>query len=247
MQTLKDKLAKGNVLGTFVGIGGIENAEILATAGFDWLIFDLEHSMICMKDLLSMIAVTENKGVASLVRVPQVDPGLCKRVLDAGCQGIMFPMIANAAEAKQAVQAVKYPPEGLRGVGLGRAQDYGANFNEYAASANDKTCVILQIETADGLNNLEEIVSVPGIDIIFIGQADLKKNLALENDNELEKHIQKIKKHCQEANLVAGIIEFEPDKTGKRFEEGFGFVAYSIDCLIYLNAAKQIVTKFRKA
>ena len=113
MKTLKDKLARGNVLGTFVGIGGVENAEILANAGFDWLIFDLEHSMIGMRDLLSMIAVTENKGVASLVRVPQVDQGLCKRVLDAGCQGIMFPMIANAVQAKQAVQAVRYPPKGL--------------------------------------------------------------------------------------------------------------------------------------
>ncbi len=99
MMTLKNSLTKENLLGTFVSIASVENIEIMANAGLDFFIFDLEHSMIDLKDLLAMIAVAENKGVARLVRVSQIDPGLCKRVLDAGCQGIMFPMIENVKQA----------------------------------------------------------------------------------------------------------------------------------------------------
>ena len=193
MRLLKDRLKKENLLGTFVAMGSVENVEILAGAGFDWLLLDLEHSMIDLKDLSSMIAVSENLGVASLVRLPGIDAGLCKRVLDAGCQGIMFPMIKNATEAELAVQAVKYAPRGTRGVGLARAQNYGLKFDEYVAGANENTCVILQIEDVNGLENLEEIASVADVDVIFIGCVDLKKSTDSKSPEELEGYVQKIK------------------------------------------------------
>jgi 4-hydroxy-2-oxoheptanedioate aldolase len=245
MMTLKNRLTKENLLGTFVSIASVENIEIMANAGLDFFIFDLEHSMIDLKDLLAMIAVAENKGVASLVRVSQIDPGLCKRVLDAGCQGIMFPMIENAKQARQALEAVKYPPEGIRGVGLGRAQDYGNKFDEYIESANNKTCVILQIETVGGLDNLEEITSVPDIDVIFIGTADLKKCLGPTRAGDIERHVQEITKCCQQKEIAVGTIELDASSVKKRFEEGFRFITYGADCLIYMNAVKQIVSDVR--
>lgn len=244
MLTLKDKLTKEDLLGTFVTIPGAENVEILANAGFDWLIFDLEHSMIDLRDLLAMISVAENKGVATLVRVPQIDMGLCKRVLDAGCQGIMFPMIADANQAEAVVQAVKYPPRGVRGVGLGRAQGYGAAFEQYLSIADKDTCIIVQIETAQGLNNLEEIIAVSDIDIIFIGTADLKKSLGLKKASELEHHVRQITDSCLEKNITVGTIEFDVSKAKKRFTEGFRFIAFAIDSLFYLNAAKKIISDF---
>ena len=245
MMTLKNKLTKENLLGTFVSIPGIENVEIMANAGLDFFIFDLEHSMIDLKELSAMIAIAENKGAASLVRVPQIAPGLCKRVLDAGCQGIMFPMIGNAKQARHAVEAVKYPPRGIRGVGLGRAQGYGDKFDEYVESANNQTCVILQIETADGLDNLEEIISVPDIDVIFIGTADLKKNLGPTRAGDIERHVQEIAKCCQQKKFTVGTIEFDALSVKRRFEEGFRFITYGADCLIYMNAVKQIVSDVR--
>ncbi len=243
--TLKNRLTKKNLLGTFVSIASMENVEIMANAGLDFFIFDLEHSMIDLKDLLAMIAVTENKGAASIVRVPQIDSGLCKRVLDAGCQGIMFPMIENAEQARLAVEAVKYPPEGTRGVGIGRAQGYGDKFDEYVESANNKTCVILQIETVGGLDNLEEITSVPDIDVIFIGTADLKKRLGPGRAGDLQRHVQEIAKCCQQKKITVGTIELDASSVKRRFEEGFGFITYGVDCLIYLNAVKHIVSDVR--
>jgi 2-keto-3-deoxy-L-rhamnonate aldolase RhmA len=242
MKKFRNKLMKENLLGTFVSIASLENVEIMSNEGFDFFVFDLEHSMIGLKDLLAMIAVTEKTGASSLVRVPQIDPGLCKRVLDAGCQGIMFPMIADAEQARNAVKAVKYPPKGIRGLGLGRAQGYGANYEKYAQKANSQTCVILQIETVDGLNNLEEIISVPDIDVIFIGTADLKKNLGPTRAGAMERHIQKIAKCCQQRNITVGTIEFDALSVKKRYKEGFRFITYGVDCLIYMNAVKQIVS-----
>ncbi len=245
MKKLKNKLNKDNLLGTFVSIASIENVEIMSNAGFDFFIFDLEHSMIDLKDLLAMIAVTENTDASSIVRVPQTDPGLCKRVLDAGCQGIMFPMIGNAEQAQQAVKAVKYPPKGIRGVGIGRAQGYGTNFEKYVQKANRQTCVILQIETVDGLNNLEEITSVPGVDVIFIGTADLKKNLGPNKASDMERHVQEITKCCRQKNITVGTIEFDALSVKKRFKEGIKFITYGADCLIYVNAVEQIISDVR--
>ena len=243
---LKNRLSKENLLGTFVAMGGVENAEILARAGFDWLLFDLEHSMIDLQDLSAMIAITEGLGVTSLVRVPGIEVGLCKRVLDAGCQGIMFPMIKNAQEAENAVQAVKYPPRGIRGVGIGRAQSYGLRFNEYLKQADQNTWVILQIEDRSGLENLEEIVSVSGIDAIFIGCVDLKKTTGAKDEGELEEYIQKIKKCCDRRNLTCGIVEFDVPGVKKRFSEGFRFVALGLDYMIYMNAVRDLIVGVRK-
>src|SRR5512136_2475206 len=152
---LKQKLRKRALtIGSWITLGHPAIAEIMAKAGFDWLTIDLEHSAITLDQTQQLIQVIELCGVTPLVRVGENGPYLIKRVMDAGAHGVIVPMVNTAEEAKRAVDAVKYPPEGRRGVGLGRAQGYGFEFEKYRDWSREKSVVIVQIEHIDAINNL---------------------------------------------------------------------------------------------
>ena len=161
MIKLKEKL-KNNAptLGSWITLGHPSIAEIMASSGFDWLTVDMEHSVITLDIAQQLIQIIETSGVVPLVRVGENSPNLIKRVMDAGAYGVIVPMVNSKKDALLAVNSVKYPPVGIRGVGLARAQGYGFNFKEYKKWLEKDSIVIVQIEHIEAINNLEDILSL---------------------------------------------------------------------------------------
>ncbi|MCX5715165.1 MAG: aldolase/citrate lyase family protein [Candidatus Omnitrophica bacterium] len=174
MVNLKSKLRSNKVtIGSWITLGHPAVAEIMAKSGFDWLTIDMEHSALTLGDCQQLIQIIELSGVVPLVRVGSNDPAIIKRVMDAGAYGVIVPMVNSKEDALMAVEAVKYPSLGKRGVGLARAQGYGLTFEKYKKWVNKSSIVVVQIEHKDAIENLEEILSVTGVDGSIIGPYDL--------------------------------------------------------------------------
>ena len=241
--SLKNKIARQlPLVGTLVTLPSPEIVEILCSAGFDWLFIDLEHSALSIKDAQALLQAA-NPHVESVIRVPLNDEIWIKKSLDIGASGIVVPQIQTAEEAAQAVRWCKYPPEGSRSVGIARAQGYGARFKPYLDSANEETAVILQIEHIRAIQNIESIVSIPGIDCLFIGPYDLSASMGktgLVNDPEVQDAISMVKKCADRANIPMGIFGASPEAVKAYVEEGYVLIAIGIDTVIFANAATKI-------
>ena len=174
VNTFKAKLREGqSQIGLWCGLPGSYTAEIVAPAGFDWLLFDTEHSPSDVLSVLPQLQAVAAYDVAPVVRPAANDPVLIKRFLDIGVQTLLIPYVQNAAEAKAAVDATRYPPEGIRGVSaLTRATRFG-RVKSYAQLAAQEICVLVQVETREAMAHIEAIASIDGVDGIFIGPADL--------------------------------------------------------------------------
>jgi 2-dehydro-3-deoxyglucarate aldolase len=235
---LKDKLhRKELVLGSWITLGNPAIAEIMARAGFDWLVVDLEHSVIDISVAADLIRTIDLCGVAPLVRLTSNDPDQIKRVMDAGAHGIVVPMVNTPAEASRAVAATRYGPAGSRGVGLARAQGYGVNFPEYLRWQQDGPVVIVQIEHKNAVERLEDIMKVPGVDGFLIGPYDLSCSMGIPGQFERAEFIAtmtRIRDAGQRLGVAAGLHIVEPDleRLAQVIREGFTFVAYSVDTRI---------------
>lgn len=173
---VKQRLREGGIVySAWLTFGSPAVAEVIAGAGFDVLLIDLEHTSISLETLESVLAAVARWDPVTIVRVPDHTPGRIKRVLDIGADGIMAPMVMDAAQASAVVAAVKYPPMGKRGYGPRRASDYFRNA-AYAAEANDRTFVLLQIEHPEAALQAEQISAVPGLDVLCLGPADMAMN-----------------------------------------------------------------------
>ena len=148
------------LIGSWITINNPAIAEIMADAGFDWLCIDLEHTVIDYFETQQLIIAIQSKGLKAFVRVGENQPLIIKRVLDAGADGIIVPSVNTAEDAKMAVNAVKYPPLGTRGMGLARAQGYGFNFENYRDNISNNTKLIVQIEHINALSELESIIQI---------------------------------------------------------------------------------------
>src|SRR5215472_7449535 len=196
------------LIGTLLTTASPEVAEVLALAGFDWLFIDLEHGSLSIQDAQRAIQAVADRSF-TVVRVPDPTPENIKRVLDTGCDGIIAPHVNTADEARRIVAVAKYPPDGERSAGLGRAQGYGLNFADYIASANSQTVVILQIEHKDGVANVDEILRVQGIDALFIGPYDLSGSMGIlgqVSDPRVLSAIQQVRVACAASNMPLGIF-----------------------------------------
>lgn len=234
--TLKTKLNSTNevAIGTWLTMAHPAIAEIMCNADFDWVCLDMEHSSISIADVERLIRVIDLKGKAALVRLTNNDPNLAKRVMDVGAHGIIVPMVNSKKEAELAVKSIKYPPLGIRGVGLARAQSYGASFSEYHKWNQKHSTVIVQIEHIDAVNNLDEIFSVEGIDGYIIGPYDLSASMGIPGEFDNPKLIEAIKlvgEKAKEYGVPGGIHVVEPDVAAvkEKINEGFRFIAYSVD------------------
>jgi 2-keto-3-deoxy-L-rhamnonate aldolase RhmA len=177
---LRDKIIGGHsVVGTWVSIPDIAVVEILAQAGFDYLLIDGEHAPISPSQLFPLAVAAERHGCPVIYRVQTNSADLIKAALDIGVAGLMVPMVENPEEAAAVVAAAKYPPAGRRGMGPWRASNYFQDFQTYIASANERTAVIVQIESAAAVDKAAEIAAVPGIDALFVGPADLSGSLGV--------------------------------------------------------------------
>jgi len=231
MVNVKERLRRNEVThGSWVTLGHSSIAEIMAKSGFDWLTVDMEHSAITLHQAQQLIQVIELCGVLPLVRVGENNPNLIKRVMDAGSHGVIVPMVNTKEDAKRAVDAVKYPPMGKRGIGLARAQGYGFEFDRYREWVNRESIVIAQIEHIEAIKNLEEILSIDGVDGSIIGPYDLSGSMGMPGEFE-NPEVQKIITHyenvCRKMKKPMGFHIVQPDneKALHYIKRGYVFLA----------------------
>ncbi len=232
---LKEKLQNKQVtLGSWLTIPHQAVIEILGTAGFDWLTIDMEHSPISIETIMNLIGHIQGNGMQALVRVSKNEEVPIKRVLDAGADGVIVPMITSKEEAIQAVNYVKYPPLGKRGVGLNRAQKYGTAFGTYQEWVKDEVVVIAQIEHINAVNNLEEIFSVEGVDGIIVGPYDLSASMGYPGEYDRDD----VKEALERVDIIAKklgkplgfhVIDSNHEKTFEKIQKGYSFLAFSLD------------------
>lgn len=232
---LKRRLTSGRpTIGGWVTLAHAGIAEIMALAGFDFVVIDLEHSVTTLREAGEMIRVVDLAGVAPLVRVTSNDPNQIKRVMDAGAHGIIVPMVLSPEEAARAVSAVRYPTSGTRGVGLGRAQGYGARFAEYVQWVETSATVIVQIEHIEAVRSLAGILAVEGVDGYIVGPYDLSASLGFPgrfDHPDVVAAIETVSRVGRESGKPGGIhiVEPDPEQLRARLAEGFRFIAYGVD------------------
>jgi len=243
----KKLIGKDLLFGTIITLPSAEIVEIFCQAGLDWLFMDLEHSAMSIKDAQLLLQVAAPK-IPCLIRVPSNDETWIKKALDIGVSGIIVPQVQTVEDAKRAVQLCKYPPEGLRSVGIARAQGYGEKFQEYISSANDEAAVIIQIEHIDAVKNIEKIIKVPGIDCLFVGPYDLSASMGkigLTTDPDVQKAISKVKRHAEQDRIPLGIFGATPEAVKPYILSGYTLIAVGIDTMLIGKAAKEIMDSFK--
>jgi 4-hydroxy-2-oxoheptanedioate aldolase len=220
-------------IGTWLSIPSPEAAGLVSRLGFDWLTVDAEHSPVDILTLARMFSAISAFGTAPMVRIPWNTPENFKRALDAGAWGIVVPMVNSREEAERAVEAARYHPLGNRSVGgSGHAMSFRAESSDYFARANDEILLVLQIEHADGVENCEEILSVPGVDACFIGPNDLAASMGLglgtplESDNpDVIEAIDHVLKTAKKVGVAPGIHTSGVEGINMRIAQGFQYLA----------------------
>lgn len=241
MDSFKQRLKNGErLVGTILSLGLPSVAEMISQCGFDWLWIDMEHAPLSLEQVQQMLQA-KSETCPAFVRIPGNDEVWIKRVFDLGADGIIVPQVKTAAEAERAVAASKYPPTGIRSVGLARASNFGMNAASYIEEANEKLLVILQIEHHEGVKNLESILKTPGVDAIIVGPYDLSGSfgkLGQINDDEVQQAIATIQKTCKLHAMPVGIFALQPEQAKTYLSQGFTLVALGIDAHFLWTAAK---------
>jgi 2-keto-3-deoxy-L-rhamnonate aldolase RhmA len=239
---VREKLYSGKTcFGTFLTIGSPDITDILKRLGFDWFVFDTEHSYLSTLDLKTMMQGLEGTNVSPIVRVGQIDQYLVKRALDVGSEGLLAPLVNSAEEAEKLVKFAMYPPEGVRGAGPGRAAGYGMNLPEYLGTANKELLMAVQIETNEALSNVDEILGTKRIDIGFVGPTDLTISLGLGTDRSNPKVIeamQRVVKSCNKHGKIAGTLAATIEEARKFQELGFRFLSLASDSRFLVAGAR---------
>ncbi|MBN1834605.1 MAG: 4-hydroxy-3-methylbut-2-en-1-yl diphosphate synthase [Spirochaetales bacterium] len=249
---MKEILKTGQpAFGSWVMIGNLAVAEILAGVGFDWIAVDMEHTAIDYRSLQELLCGIERRGSEGFVRVEDNNPVVIKRVLDCGARGIIVPQVKTREEAERAVAAALYPPQGVRGVALGRASEYGAAFDEYFESSNERIVIMAQIEHVEAVENIAAIAAVEGLDGVFLGPYDLSCSMGLPaqfDHPRMAAARATVKAAVQKAGKVLGIHETRPDARaiGGLLEEGFRFIACGIDTLFLRVGAGTLLEEVQR-
>jgi 2-dehydro-3-deoxyglucarate aldolase len=248
---LKQKLRQNKTtFGSWITIGNPIVAEIMAKSGFDWLTIDMEHSSITLDIAQDLIRIIELCGCIPLVRVNKNEPHIIKQAMDAGSYGVIIPMVNTKEEAEKAVNSVRYPPDGFRGVGLARAQDYGFNFEEYKKWLKNESIVIVQIEHVKAIENLKSILSTEGVDGLIVGPYDISGSMGKPGNfqnQEFKENISEIMKIARDLKKPAGFHVIPPDleETKKIMNLGYKFIAISLDSLFLGTIPRTILKKLR--
>ena len=248
---LKQRLARGEVLhGIWLGLAHAYAAEIAATADFDWLLIDGEHSPNDIPLMSAQIAVLDGKTPQPILRLPDDDPARIKQALDLGVQSLLIPMVDNAEQAAAIFRATRYPPLGMRGVGAGlaRASRFGA-ITDYVATANDQICLIVQVESVLGLQALDQILAVPGLDGVFIGPSDLSVDMGLPASNhpEVRAAVTDAIRRIRAAGLSAGMLHTDPNFIRECRDAGANFVGVGLDVTTLANGLRDLARHWRDA
>jgi 4-hydroxy-2-oxoheptanedioate aldolase len=238
----REKLVAGGAsVGCFLGLGSPTVAELLAHAGFEWLMIEMEHNAVDWGDVQQMLMAMSGTDAAPMVRVPSKDPLQIQRAVDIGAYGVMVPMIRNVDDARNVVAATRYPPLGRRGFGGLRAGKYTLANAEYFQKSKDEILVVLIIETKEALDNIEAIAAEPGVDALMIGTFDLYLALGLDPFQQPlpdgENAVQRILEAGRKYNRAVGCAYGSAADFRKRREQGFRMLALT-DYSLLANAAK---------
>lgn len=230
-----------SMIGSFASIPHPAAVEISAAAGFDFLCIDWEHSQIARGDLENLVRAADVHRVPAMVRVPGHSPEAIAAVLDSGARGVLVPRVSTAEQARNAVMATRYPPVGHRGVGPGRAAGYGYRIPEYLSAANDEILLAVQVETAEGLANVDTIASTAGIDVVFVGPGDLSVSIGAMGPSgtaRLNKAIETILAAALKRKKAAGIFCGKPEDVGRWAGKGASFFIVASDGMFLGAGAK---------
>jgi 4-hydroxy-2-oxoheptanedioate aldolase len=250
MKNLKKRLLQGETLnGCWLNLGSALTAEIVGQSGFDWVLIDLEHGAGVEKDVLAQLQAIESSTTAALVRVESAESPRISRILDMGAEGIMCPKVDNAAEAKKVINNLHYPPFGNRGVAkMVRATQFNLNFDAYYATSRDTILGIVQIETLEALDNLDAIAAVEGVDVLFIGPADLSMAMGIFGQFDHPHFVAALKRIVeagQKAQKAIGILLFNPNDYEKYHGMGIKFIACGSDATFVAVGAGSMATKMK--
>lgn len=245
----KKKLKTEQQIGLWVGLADAYGTEIAANAGYDWLLIDGEHAPSDLRTTLSQLQSIAAYPSQAVVRPPIGSVQLIKQLLDIGAQTLLIPMVETVEQAQLMVKAVRYPPEGIRGVGaaLARATRWNS-IPDYYATAHENICLLIQIESVEGIKNLEEILKIEGIDGVFIGAVDLSATMGYQgnpNHPEVQKTVIDAIQRIRKAGKAAGILSTQHDATQKYIELGTEFVAVGVDTSVLMNSLRELLSKYK--
>ncbi len=247
-------LAGETLVGSWINSGSPIVAELMAACGFDFLCVDAEHSAVDLPQAQQLFQAIRSgrPACAAIVRLHGVDYAFVKRYLDAGARGVVAPLVRTRDEAMLLVQATKYPPMGLRGVGFCRANDYGLRLADEYARANEEILVAVQIEHIEAVKNIDAILGVPGIDAVFIGPYDLTASMGITGQFEHPDYLaarETILAACRRHRVVPGIhvVPPAPAQVRARAEEGYRFIGYSLDITLLATACTEGLAALRPA
>lgn len=248
MKNLKRRLQNGETIhGCWLNLGSALTAEIVGLSGFDWVLIDLEHGAGTEKEALAQMQSLEHTGAGIVVRVESEELPRIQRILDMGAEGIMCPKINNLEEAQKVVSGLHYPPAGQRGVAkMTRASQFGQNFQSYYEASLENILGVVQIETKEALSHLDEIANVKGVDVLFIGPADLTMELGIFGEFDHPVFIDAVQRTIEAANKAGkatGILFFNTNEYKKYHAMGIRFIACGSDGTFVTNGAKQMAEK----
>ena len=245
----KAALKGGRTLfGCWLSLADTFSTELMGTAGFDWLVIDAEHGPNDLRSTLAQLQVLEASASQAVVRVPIGETYLIKQVLDAGAQTVLVPMVESADQARQLVRDVTYPPDGVRGVGyaLTRASRF-SEIADYGTTADAQICLLVQVENRKGIDNLDEILAVEGVDGVFIGPADLAADMG-HMGNALHEEVQAVIMEAiariRAAGKAPGILSTHDPMTHAAIAAGAQFVALGADLLLLARSARDLARKW---
>lgn len=248
----KEALAAGRMqYGCWAGFGDAYATEVMSTAGFDWLVIDGEHAPNDIRSIMAQLQVLEGKPDSHpVVRLPMGEAWLIKQALDIGAQTLLIPMVESADQARELVRAMRYPPEGIRGSGaaLARASRFAA-IPDYIRTANDQMCLLVQVETVKGIEALDEILAVEGVDGVFIGPSDLAADMGHRGDStqaDVRAVIKDALGRIAASDKAAGILALDHDTAADYRDWGAQFLAVGIDVVLLARAARDLAARWTR-
>ncbi|MDD1012738.1 4-hydroxy-2-oxoheptanedioate aldolase [Pseudomonas rubra] len=246
----KQRLQRGEAqIGLWLGLAEPYCAELAANAGFDWLLIDGEHAPNDLRGMLGQLQAIAPYTAQAVIRPVIGDTALIKQVLDIGAQTLLVPMVESAEQARELVRAMHYPPKGVRGVGsaLARASRWNS-IPGYLDQADEQMCLLVQIESLEGLRNLDAIAAVEGVDGVFIGPADLSASMGYRGNPahpEVQVAIEQAIERIQQAGKAAGILSADQTLARRYLELGAGFVAVGVDTTVLMKGLQGLVGTFK--
>lgn len=250
MKQLKARIRNGEtVIGCWLNLGSSVTAEIVGRSGYDWVLIDLEHGAGGEQDVLLQLQALTATPAAALVRVESHDRRRIHRVLDMGAEGVICPHIDDVVQARDAVHGIRYPPHGGRGVAkMVRATGFGKNFDAYYAGSNDEILGVMQVESPEALEHLDEIAAVDGVDVLFIGPADLTMSMGIFGQFDHPLFIDAVKATvaaAEKAGKATGILLFNPEDLTKYRTLGIRMIACGADATFVAEGSRSMASRLQ--